>query len=122
MVSSLGSKKAGPRALIVLAVIFAGVVVSSAQTRQGGAANFPCSATHSHQNIHTSDNSGFTKWTASWSGDNCSVELRSEGQITFNPKTTQLRSISPGGYFDLILREGASLRRAKWNAVALTSG
>src|SRR5438105_817497 len=113
MVSSLRSKKAVARARIAVVMICACLLIASsaAQVTQAAAGNFPCSATRTHQNIHTSDNSGFTKWTASWSGDNCSVDLRAEGQITFNPETTRLRSISPGGYFDLMLREGTSLRR-----------
>src|SRR5262249_224853 len=51
--------------------------------------------------------------TASWSGDDCSVELRAEGEIQFNADVTDIQSVSSGGYFEVNVREGSSLRQIR---------
>jgi ribosome-binding factor A len=100
--------KSRSRAVLATVAICAGLLISSLAHSQ--TADFPCRATHTRQSIHNTDSSGVTKWTATWAGDNCSVDLRAEGKLSFTPDTTQIKSISPGGYFDLIVREGTSAR------------
>ena len=48
-----------------------------------------------------SDDVSGRKWTVKLRGRNCSVDLRSEGKIEFNPDFTDIASISRGGFFRL---------------------
>ena len=63
--------------------------------------------------MHSEDHDGHKKWIASWSGDDCSVDLHAEGEIKFNADATDLESISSGGYFEINERHGADLRQVK---------
>jgi beta-lactamase regulating signal transducer with metallopeptidase domain len=65
-----------------------------------------------HQ-MNMESHNGYKHWTATWSGDDCSVELRSEGEIQFNADMTAIESISSGGYFEVNVREGATLRQIR---------
>ena len=51
------------------------------------------------------------RWRASWSGPNCSVDLRAEGEITFTRDFTDVQRIAEGGFLELSERNGSSLRR-----------
>jgi len=53
------------------------------------------------------------RWTANWSGQNCHVELHSEGEITFNEETAAIESISPGGFLEISTRQGDTLRQVR---------
>ncbi|MBZ5531953.1 MAG: hypothetical protein LAO20_11030 [Acidobacteriia bacterium] len=66
-----------------------------------------------HMNMESNNNGGYRRWTASWSGDDCSVDLRSEGEITFNADAMEIQSISSGGYFEVSERKGSTLRYIK---------
>lgn len=64
-------------------------------------------------NMSINSQDGHKSWTASWSGDDCSVELRAEGEIQFNADATDIQSVSSGGYFEVNVREGSSLRQIR---------
>ncbi len=54
-----------------------------------------------------------SSWTATWSGDNCSLDLRAEGEIKFNAEATDIQSISSGGFFEVNLRQDDTLKQVK---------
>src|SRR5689334_4868572 len=64
-----------------------------------------------HMNIES--HNGDKHWLATWSGDNCSLDLRAEGEIKFNAEATEIKSISPGGSFEVNLRQGDTLKQVK---------
>jgi hypothetical protein len=70
----------------------------------------PSDGRSSHTNM-TSERSGWKTWDVRWSGRDCSVELRAEGEITFNDDFTDVMRISRGGSFDLAVRQGDALTR-----------
>jgi beta-lactamase regulating signal transducer with metallopeptidase domain len=72
-----------------------------------------CGSKAKMHNMSINSHDGHKSWTASWSGDDCSVELRAEGEIQFNGDATDIQSISSGGYFEINVREGASLRQVR---------
>jgi beta-lactamase regulating signal transducer with metallopeptidase domain len=53
------------------------------------------------------------RWTATWVGDNCSLDLRAEGEIKFNAEATEIQSISSGGFFEVNLRQDDTLKQVK---------
>lgn len=64
-----------------------------------------------HMNVES--NNGYRRWMANWSGHDCSVDLRAEGDIQFNADATAIQSISSGGYFEVNERQGDTLRQIK---------
>lgn len=72
-----------------------------------------CLANNHHQNMHIEDHDGNKSWIATWSGDDCSVDLRAIGEIRFNADATDLESISSGGVFEVNERRGAELRQIR---------
>ena len=64
----------------------------------------------SHMNS-TQEQNGVKQWEVHWSGRDCAVDLRAEGDIRFNDDLTDITSISRDGFFDLSLREGEVLTR-----------
>jgi beta-lactamase regulating signal transducer with metallopeptidase domain len=64
-----------------------------------------------HMNIES--HNGDKHWTATWSADNCSLDLRAEGEVKFNSEATEIQSISPGGYFEVNLRQDDTLKQVK---------
>jgi len=64
----------------------------------------------SHMNS-TQEHEGIKTWEVHWSGRDCAVDLRAQGDIRFNDDLTDIRSISQGGFFDLSVREGEVLTR-----------
>ncbi|MBV9074243.1 MAG: M56 family metallopeptidase [Acidobacteria bacterium] len=67
---------------------------------------------HNSVQSHTDDN-GYNTWTATWSGDECSLEASSAGTVRFNAEATEIESISPGGHFEINERKGDTLRRLR---------
>jgi beta-lactamase regulating signal transducer with metallopeptidase domain/predicted transcriptional regulator len=65
-----------------------------------------------NMNIESHDGK-YRKWTATWAGDDCSLDLRAEGEIKFNAEATEIQSISSGGYFEVNLRQGSSLKQVR---------
>ncbi len=84
---------------------------------QEGSASHPnfdgCIANHTHQNMNIEDNSGKKSWIGLWSGDDCSVDLKAEGDIRFNADASDLESISSGGFFEVSERRGSELRQMR---------
>jgi len=73
-----------------------------------------CAADKNGSHSFTINDDGNRKsWKATWSGDNCSVDLRAEGEIVFNADVTEIQSISQGGYFEVNVREGDKLRQVR---------
>jgi beta-lactamase regulating signal transducer with metallopeptidase domain len=66
-----------------------------------------------HMSMESHDHGSYKHWTATWSGDDCSVDLRAEGEIQFNADATDIQSISSGGYFEVNVREGDTLRQMR---------
>jgi beta-lactamase regulating signal transducer with metallopeptidase domain len=64
-------------------------------------------------NMSMESNNGSHRWTANWSGDDCNLDLRAEGEIKFNAEATEIQSISSGGSFEVNLREGSTLKQVK---------
>ena len=64
----------------------------------------------SHTNWSSSDD-GRKSWKVSWSADGCSVDLKAEGEVKFNADLTDISTISPGGYFELTVRENGGTKR-----------
>lgn len=90
------------------------VVATSAQEKPAPQPGFDgCIANHSHQNMNIEDNNGKKSWIALWSGNDCSVDLKAEGDIRFNADASDLESISAGGFFDVIERRGSELRQIR---------
>lgn len=67
---------------------------------------------HMHS-MNMESHDGYKRWTATWSGDNCTVDLRAEGEIKFNAEATDIQSISSGGSFEVNLRQGDTLKQVK---------
>src|SRR5215467_9542982 len=63
--------------------------------------------------MNIESHNGDKHWTATWSADNCSLDLRAEGEVKFNPEATEIQSISPGGYFEVNLRQDDTLKQVK---------
>lgn len=59
----------------------------------------------------TQEHDGIKTWEAHWSGRDCAVDLRAQGDIKFNDDVTDIASISRDGFFDLSVREGDVLTR-----------
>jgi len=73
-----------------------------------------CNGSGKHtSNVQIDSDNGHRKWIASWSGDDCQVDLHAEGEIHFNAEATNLESISSGGYFEVNERHGAELRHVR---------
>jgi beta-lactamase regulating signal transducer with metallopeptidase domain len=64
----------------------------------------------SHMNS-TQEQQGIKTWEVHWSGRDCAVDLRAQGDIRFNDDLTDITSISRNGFFDLSLRQGDVLTR-----------
>jgi beta-lactamase regulating signal transducer with metallopeptidase domain len=67
---------------------------------------------HMHS-MNMESHDGFKSWTATWSGDDCSLDLRAQGEIKFNAEATDIQSISSGGSFEVNLRQGDTLKQVK---------
>lgn len=64
-----------------------------------------------HMNIES--HNGDKRWSATWSGDNCSLDLRAEGEVKFNAEATDIQSISSGGFFEINLRQNDTLKQVR---------
>jgi beta-lactamase regulating signal transducer with metallopeptidase domain len=64
----------------------------------------------SHMNS-SQEQQGIKTWEVHWSGRDCAVDLRAQGDIRFNDDLTDIISISRDGFFDLSVREGEVLTR-----------
>jgi hypothetical protein len=64
----------------------------------------------SHMNS-THEEQGIKTWEVHWSGPDCAVDLRAQGDIRFNDDVTDITSISHDGFFDLSVRQGDVLTR-----------
>jgi beta-lactamase regulating signal transducer with metallopeptidase domain len=62
-------------------------------------------------NMSMESHDGYKRWNASWSGGDCSVDLHAEGDVKFNSDATDIQSLSPGGLFEVNLRQGATLKQ-----------
>ncbi|MGC2694835.1 MAG: M56 family metallopeptidase, partial [Candidatus Angelobacter sp.] len=64
-------------------------------------------------NMSMESHNGYKRWNATWSGDDCNVDLRAEGEVKFNAEATDIQSISSGGFFEVNLRQGDTLKQVK---------
>ncbi len=72
-----------------------------------------CGTRAKSQHMNVEEHNGYRRWMATWSGDDCSLDLRAEGEIKFNADATDIQSISTGGYFEVNERHGDTLRQVK---------
>lgn len=70
-----------------------------------------CTSDGGSQSNSTQERDGLKTWEVHWSGRDCAVDLRAEGDIQFNDDLTDIASISRNGFFDLSIREGDELSR-----------
>ena len=64
-------------------------------------------------NMSINNDNGNERWTANWSGDDCSVDLRASGKIQFNAEATDIQSISDGGFFEVNQRQGNTWKQIR---------
>ncbi|OLE59335.1 MAG: hypothetical protein AUG74_16815, partial [Bacteroidetes bacterium 13_1_20CM_4_60_6] len=72
-----------------------------------------CGARAKLHNMNIESHDGYKRWNATWSGDNCSVDLHAEGEVKFNAEATEIQSISSGGLFEVNLRQDDTLKQIK---------
>ena len=63
--------------------------------------------------MNIESHNGDKRWTANWSGGNCSMDLHAEGEVKFNAEATEIQSISSGGLFEVNLRQDDTLKQIK---------
>lgn len=103
-----------PKVAALRAQIAAMPRIASTPRLHAATMNAFCAGDGSHPHSVEINNDGKHKrWTASWSGQNCHVDLHSEGEITFNEETAAIESISPGGFLEISTRQGDTLRQVK---------
>jgi beta-lactamase regulating signal transducer with metallopeptidase domain len=79
----------------------------------GGGEISACGTRAELHNLRIESHNGDKHWIATWSGDDCTVDLRAEGEIQFNADATELQSISGDGYFEVSERHADMLRYIK---------
>ena len=103
-----------PKVATLRAQIAAIPRIASTPRLHAATMNAFCAGDGSHAHSVEINNDGKHKrWTASWSGQNCHVDLHSEGEITFNKETAAIESISPGGFLEINTRQGDTLRQVR---------
>lgn len=83
--------------------------------RENSSAQFDClEGSHSNQSsVNSHSDNGYRTWTATWTGNGCSIEARSSGEVRFSPDATAIESIASGGYFEVDERTGGNLRHVR---------
>ena len=78
-------------------------------------APFDClQGSHSNQtSVNSHSDNGYRTWTATWTGNGCSIEARSSGEVRFTSDATAIESISSGGYLEINERMGGNLRHVR---------
>jgi hypothetical protein len=72
----------------------------------------PCRHTGgSNHNSYEQRDGGLIRWRAHWSGDNCSIDIRSNGEVRFNPDFTDIVWMSNGGTLEITETQGSTARR-----------
>jgi hypothetical protein len=75
-------------------------------------ANTRCAPSRGNTESSREEQNGELKrWRASWSGDNCRVDLRAIGDVKFNSDFSDITSVASGGSFDLTTTDGSTTRR-----------
>jgi beta-lactamase regulating signal transducer with metallopeptidase domain len=77
----------------------------------GSAASQLCASDGGSHSNWTQEREGSKTWDVHWSGRDCAVDLRAEGDVRFNDDLTDIASISRNGFFDLSVRDGDELTR-----------
>jgi beta-lactamase regulating signal transducer with metallopeptidase domain len=72
-----------------------------------------CGTRAKMHNMSMESHDGYKRWNATWSGNDCNVDLHAEGEIKFNSDATDIQSISSGGSFEVNLRQGSTLKQIK---------
>ena len=90
-----------------------GIPSAPAMPAVGGVELSVCGKSAHLHNMNMESHDGYKRWTANWSGDDCNVDLRAEGEVKFNAEATDIQSISPGGFFEVNLRQGDTLKQVK---------
>jgi beta-lactamase regulating signal transducer with metallopeptidase domain len=84
-------------------------VAPQTATAAGGCVGSP---SHNH-NMEINNDGRHRRLIASWSGQDCHVDLHAEEEITFNEDTAWIESISKGGFFEVNERRGNTVRQVR---------
>ena len=69
------------------------------------------SKNHTNQQISNSSHDDDRKWRVSWSTDECSVDMSSQGNVQFTRDLDGIESIGRGGFFEITERIGREKRK-----------
>ena len=69
------------------------------------------SKNHTNQHIQSSNHDNDKKWRVSWSTDDCSVDMTSQGKVEFTRDLDGIENIGRGGYFEITERIGREKRK-----------
>ncbi|HXR98577.1 MAG TPA: M56 family metallopeptidase [Terriglobales bacterium] len=70
----------------------------------------PCRGGNRSMNVSGNQHGGTLSYSASWSGGNCDIEVRSEGNVSLNADATAISGLDPDGYFEVHLRRDGERR------------
>src|SRR5262245_8001842 len=93
--------------VLALALLTTLVASSAAQTATG------CARWNggSSQNWHETNRNELVQWRAHWGNSDCSVDIRSTGDVKFNAGFTDIAGIERGGFLEISEARGNSNRR-----------
>lgn len=97
--------------LSVLAALAVVSVPASAQQSAFSECASRNSKNHTNQHIQTSNHDSDRKWRVSWSTNECSVDMTSQGAVEFTRNLDGIESIGRGGYFEITERIGREKRK-----------
>ena len=86
-----------------------GLAVVSRSSSGGAAPSALCADGRDSFSSSSNDNGSRRTWSVTISGRDCRVELKSEGKVEFTDDFTDVRSITPSGYFRLSVRRADGL-------------
>jgi beta-lactamase regulating signal transducer with metallopeptidase domain len=72
-----------------------------------------CGKGVNNHHVSMESHNDYSRWDVSWSGSNCNVDLRAEGDVKFNASATDVQSIAAGGFFTVESRQNNTLKQVK---------
>ncbi|HWF02058.1 MAG TPA: M56 family metallopeptidase [Candidatus Angelobacter sp.] len=72
-----------------------------------------CGKGANNHHVSMESHNDYSRWDVSWSGSNCNVDLRAEGDVKFNASATDVQSIAAGGFFTVESRQNNTLKQVK---------
>jgi hypothetical protein len=99
------------RIVTPLGILLVATFANTARAQSSTKGSLCPSTEHSSMNILSSSDDQRRTWHVSWSTDDCSVDLRARGDFTFAPDLSDIASLSPGGYLEIVERNGDHMHR-----------